>query len=55
MTIERTFQGAISISDYIGGSYYKRQYMGYSLSEAKSMFKQYVKEEKAKTFINKKK
>lgn len=41
MTIEKTFQGAYNISD----KGHKIQYMGYTLKDAKQLFKQYLKNE----------
>ena len=37
--------GAIRISDIVGNQMYSHLYMGYTKKEAKSLFKQYLKEE----------
>jgi hypothetical protein len=39
MTIEKTYQGALKISDIIGGQFVSRQYFGYSKREALRLFK----------------
>ncbi len=45
MTIRRTFQGAIEISsDDKKGYLVSKQYFGYSLAEAKQMFRAELKE-----------
>lgn len=43
MNIEKTFQGAIVISQRKDGELITRQYIGYSLKEAKSLFRTYYK------------
>jgi hypothetical protein len=45
MTIRRTFQGAIEVSsDDKKGYLVSKQYFGYSLAEAKQMFRAELKE-----------
>ncbi len=39
LMIDKTFQGAYLISAFKGGDLIKQQYMGYSLKEAKNLFK----------------
>lgn len=38
MNIRKTFQGAIVLSDIVNGQRIERQYMGYTLREAKRQF-----------------
>lgn len=39
LSISKTFQGAIIVSALINGEYVDHQYMGYSIKEAKQLFK----------------
>lgn len=43
MTIERTFQGAIVISKLKDNELITKQYIGYTLKEAKQLFREYYK------------
>lgn len=46
MIIEKTFQGALKVSDIIGGHLVTRQFFGYSKREAMRQFKEETKERK---------
>lgn len=46
MLVEKTFQGALIISDLIGGQLVTRQFFGYSKREAMRQFKEQTKEER---------
>jgi hypothetical protein len=49
MTIDRTFQGAIRISDLTeDGHLFTRQYMGYTLREARQLFRAELRAENGK-------
>jgi hypothetical protein len=43
MNIEKTFQG-IRITDIINNKYINEYYIGYSLTEAKTLFKKRIKQ-----------
>lgn len=44
--LEKLFpSGDIILTAYYKGQFYKKRYVGYSLPEAKKLFKQYVKEQ----------
>ena len=43
MIVEKTFQGALRISELIGGQLVTRQYLGHSKREALRLFKQETK------------
>ena len=44
MLVERTIAGMIVISELVGGHLVTRKYMGYSLREAKRLFREEVGE-----------
>jgi hypothetical protein len=44
--------GDIILTTYYKGEFYKKQYSGYSLAEAKKLFREYIKEEQKKIFYN---
>ena len=46
MIIEKTFQGALKVSDIIGGQLVTRQFFGHSKREALRLFKEETKERK---------
>ena len=52
MLIEKTFQGAIRITDIIDGYYITRQYFDYSKREAIQEFKAEVKRQKKERIAN---
>jgi hypothetical protein len=46
MTIEKIpHNGMIVISHIIGDGYYTQKYVGYTLKEARQLFREYLKEE----------
>ena len=47
MTIEKLHSG-IKISDIVNGQFVHQNYIGYSVTDAKKLFKQYVKTLKAR-------
>jgi len=49
MTVEKTNQ-FILISDIIDNQYIKQKYIGYSVTQAKKLFKQYINEYKTGAF-----
>ena len=44
--------GDIILTTYYKGESYKIRYVGYSITEAKKMFKEYIKQEQSKVFYN---
>jgi len=46
ISVRKTFQGAYALSCLVNGYLVERQYMGYTLREAKKLFRQFVKENK---------
>jgi len=47
--------GDIILTTYYKGEFYKKIYSGYSLAEAKKLFKEYIKKQNSLIFVNKSK
>lgn len=46
ISVRKTFQGAYVLSCMVDGYLVQHQYMGYTLREAKQLFRQFIKENK---------